>query len=82
MDFYRLLPALLLCGCSHTHYEENGVVFDRTSYLSFTHANKFDAVHDKNGKLNFKLSGFDNDQVEAVSKVVEGAVKGAIQGAK
>ena len=82
MVYYKILPVLLLCGCSNIHYEEDGLVFDRTTYLNLTHANKFDAIHDKNGKLNFKLSGYDNDQVEAVSKIVEGAVKGAIQGAK
>ena len=82
MVFYRLLPALLLCGCSTIYYKENGVEFHRFSFGQITTASQLKVGRDKEGHITLTVSGLQNDQAEALSKVVEGAVKGAIQGAK
>ena len=76
------VAAMLLFGCSNVHYEEDGVVFDRTSYFNVTSMSKFDAMHDKNGKLNFKVHGYHDDKAEALGIAVGAAVEAAIKGMK
>lgn len=73
---------VMLSGCSNVHYEEDGVVFDRTSYFNITSMNKFDATHDKNGKLNFKVAGYHDDKAEALGIAVGAAVEAAIKSMK
>jgi len=73
---------LCLFGCSHIYYKENGVEFSRTSFGQITVAQSLKVGRDKDGHITLTVSGLQNDQAEALSKVVEGAVKGAIQGAK
>ena len=82
MVYYKILPVLLLCGCSTIYYKENGVEFRRVSFGQITTASQLKVGRDKEGHITLTVSGLQNDQAEALSKVVEGAVKGAIQGAK
>ena len=77
-----MFVSFFVVGCSSITYKENGIEFHRFSFGQITTASQLKVGRDKEGHITLTVSGLQNDQAEALSKVVEGAVKGAIQGAK
>ena len=77
-----MVVSFFVVGCSSITYKENGIEFHRFSFGQITTASQLKVGRDKEGHMTLTVSGLQNDQAEALSKVVEGAVKGAIQGAK